>query len=56
MAQIKYRAHEVGKDFGVKSNDILDLLGKYFGDTGNKHMTALTDKELDVIFEHYISR
>lgn len=51
MAQInKYRVHEVAKDFEVKSNSIIELLGKYFEDP-KKHQTALTDEELDIIFE-----
>lgn len=46
----KYRVHEVAKDFNVKSNGIIDLLGKYFEDP-KKHQTALTDAELDIIFD-----
>ena len=52
MAAIKYRIHEVGKDFGKSSKVVLELLTEYFDDTKN-HMTALTDKELDVIFETF---
>ncbi len=52
MAAIKYRIHEVGKDFGKSSKVVLELLAKYFDDTKN-HMTALEDKELDVIFETF---
>ncbi len=51
----KYRVHEVAKDLGVPSKDIIDLLAKYF-DTPKKHMTALTEKELDVVFEHYTQK
>ena len=50
MAQIKYRVHEVAKDFNIKSNGVIELLGKYFDDP-KKHQTALTDEELDIIFE-----
>ncbi|MDF2684854.1 MAG: infB [Clostridia bacterium] len=49
----KYRVHEIGKDFNLKSVEILDLLTKYFGESKNNHMTALTDKELDLIFDYY---
>ena len=49
---IKYRVHEVAKDLNVPSKEVVDLLKKYFGDT-KKHMTALTEEELDVVFEHY---
>ena len=52
MAAIKYRIHEVGKDFGKSSKVVLELLTQYFDDTKN-HMTALTDNELDVIFETF---
>ena len=50
MPVIKYRVHEVAKDFKIKSNSIIDLLAKYFGDT-KKHQTALENAELDVIFD-----
>lgn len=51
MAQVnKYRVHEVAKDFDIKSSGVIDLLGKYFDDP-KKHQTALTDDELDIIFE-----
>ncbi|MBQ6051904.1 MAG: translation initiation factor IF-2 [Clostridia bacterium] len=49
----KYRVHEVSKDFNLKSNDILALLTEKFGESTNSHMTALTDKELDYIFDYY---
>ena len=51
----KYRVHEVAKDLGVPSKDVIDLLAKYF-DSPKKHMTALTEKELDVVFEHYTQK
>ena len=48
----KYRVHEVAKDFDIKSNIVVDLLGKYF-DGQKKHMTALEEDELDIIFETF---
>ncbi len=48
----KYRVHEVAKDFDVKSNLVLDLLGEHF-DGQKKSMTALEADELDVIFEKF---
>ncbi|MCL2056182.1 MAG: translation initiation factor IF-2, partial [Oscillospiraceae bacterium] len=51
----KYRVHEVAKDLGVPSKDVLELLGKYFSDV-KKHMTALEPKELSVIFEYYTAK
>ena len=49
---IKYRVHEVAKDFDKQSKEVIDLLGKYF-DNPKKHMTALEDEELNVVFEHF---
>ncbi len=48
----KYRVHEVAKDFNIKSNIVVDLLTKYF-DGQKKHMTALEEDELDMIFETF---
>jgi len=48
----KYRVHEVAKDFDIKSNIVVDLLTKYF-DGQKKHMTALEEDELDMIFETF---
>ncbi len=50
MPRDKYRVHEVAKDFGINSKKILEVLAKYT-DEPRKHMTALEDKELDIIFE-----
>lgn len=52
---IKYRVHEVAKDFDVPSKDVVELLKKHFGDT-KKHMTALTEDELDVVFDYYTQK
>ena len=49
---IKYRVHEVSKDFDKASKDVVDLLAKYF-DEPKKHMTVLNDEELNIVFEHY---
>lgn len=48
----KYRVHEVAKDFDIKSNIVVDLLAKYF-EGQKKHMTALEEEELDMIFETF---
>ena len=50
--EIKYRVHEVAKDFDQPSKDVVDLLAKYFDDP-KKHMTALTNDELNIVFEHF---
>lgn len=49
---IKYRVHEVAKDINVRNKEILDLLKERLGVT-KKHMTALDEKELDLIFDYY---
>lgn len=46
----KYRVHEVAKDFGLPSKAIVDFLSEKIGEAP-KHMTALTEDELDLIFE-----
>lgn len=52
---IKYRVHEVAKDFDVPSKEVVELLKKHFGET-KKHMTALTEEELDVVFDYYTQK
>lgn len=49
---VKYRVHEVAKDFGKASKEVIALLQEYLGEE-KKHMTALTDDELNIVFEHY---
>ncbi len=49
---MKYRVHEVAKDLGVGSKDVVELLKKYVGEE-KKHMTALTEDELNIVFEYY---
>ena len=51
----KYRVHEVAKDLNVPSKDIITLLGQHF-DTPKKHMTALTEEELNVVFEYFTQK
>lgn len=51
-AVMKYKVYEFGKDFGMSSTQVMDLIEKYFERPKN-HMTALTDKELDMLFEYY---
>lgn len=51
----KYRVHEVAKDFGVASKDIITLLKNYLGEE-KKHMTCLTEDELNIIFEHFAKK
>ena len=51
MSMIKYRVHEVAKDFGVASKVISQILTDYIAPPKN-HMQVLETPELDVIFEY----
>ena len=51
MSMIKYRVHEVAKDFGVASKVISQILTDYIAPPKN-HMQVLENHELDVIFEY----
>ena len=51
MLNIKYRVHEVAKDFGLGSKEIADILTKYATAPKN-HMQALDERELSLIFEY----
>lgn len=48
---IKYRVHEVAKDFKLNSKDIAQILSEYATAPKN-HMQALEENELDLIFEY----
>lgn len=48
---IKYRVHEVAKDFDVPSKEIVSLLGNFFEEP-KKSQTALEENELDIIFDY----
>ena len=50
MPREKYRVHEVAKDFGINSKKILEILDGNSPEP-RKHMTALEDAELDLIFD-----
>lgn len=52
---IKYRVHEVAKDFGVTSKDVISLLKEHLN-VEKKHMTALNEEELNFIFEYYTQK
>ena len=51
MSMIKYRIHEVAKDFNVTSKVISQILTDYIAPPKN-HMQVLETNELDVIFEY----
>ncbi len=48
---IKYRVHEVAKDFKLNSKDIAQILTTY-ATTPKNHMQVLEEGELDLIFEY----
>ena len=51
MSLMKYRVHEVAKDFGKNSKEISDILTEY-ATTPKNHMQVLEDGELSLIFEY----
>ena len=48
---IKYRVHEVAKDFDQNTKDVVALLAKFY-DEPKKSMTALEEDELNTVFEY----
>lgn len=48
---IKYRVHEVAKDFKRPTKEITDILTKY-ATTPKNHMQVLEDGELSIIFDY----
>ena len=48
---IKYRVHEVAKDFDQNTKDIVALLGQFYEEP-KKSMTALEEDELNTLFEY----
>ena len=51
MSMMKYRVHEVAKDFNSTSKEISQILTDY-ASTPKNHMQVLENNELDVIFEY----
>jgi len=51
MSMIKYRVHEVAKDFGIPTKSVTQILTDYIAPPKN-HMQVLESNELDVIFEY----
>ncbi len=51
MSMMKYRVHEVAKDFNTTSKVITQILTDY-ATTPKNHMQVLENNELDVIFEY----
>lgn len=55
MLRIKYRVHELAKDFGTTSKKISEILGNY-AETPKNHMKVLEDDELSLVFECLINK
>ena len=51
MSMIKYRVHEVAKDFGMPTKAVTQILTDYVAPPKN-HMQVLETHELDVVFEY----
>ncbi len=51
----KYRVNEVAKDLNVENKDVIEAL-KPFSDEPKKYMTALTEEDLDVVFDTFTKR
>lgn len=49
---IKYRIYELAKDLDVPNKEIIAIVKKYF-DVDKKHMTSLTEDELNILFEYF---
>lgn len=47
---VRYKLWEVAKDFNKSSNDIKEILSKFFNEPYTNH-SALENKELDIIFD-----
>lgn len=52
---IKYRVNEVAKDLNVTTKEVVSVLNKYTG-TQKKAQTALSEEELDIVFEHFTQK
>ena len=50
MSFIKYRIHEMAKDFGMPTKAMMELFEKYFGKPKN-HMQVLEEDQLNLLFD-----
>ncbi len=53
MIQKKYKLSDVAKDLNTSNNEVIDFLAQ-FDETPKKHTSALTDDELNKVFDHFI--
>ena len=51
VENIKYKVADVAKDLKLPLKDVIDTLGEKF--SAKKAQTALTEEELNYVFEHY---
>ena len=52
---IKYKIHEVSKDLGVSSKEVIEVVKNYCG-KAKKSMTALEEDELNVVFDYFTQK
>ena len=50
MSLIKYRIHEVAKDFGMPTKAMMELFEQYFGKHKN-HLQVLEEHQLNLLFD-----
>jgi translation initiation factor IF-2 len=48
---LKYRIHEVAKDFGLPTKKVMEIVTEYIAPPKN-HMQILTDEELNLVFDY----
>ena len=51
IENVKYKVADVAKDLKQPVKDVIDVLGEKFPQ--KKAQTALTEEELNFVFEHY---
>ena len=49
---IKYRLHEVAKDLGLQSKDLMDFLAPRM-ELDKKHMTVLDEPTMNLVYDHF---
>ena len=54
IENIKYKAADLAKDLKEPVKDVLDVLGEKF--PAKKAQAALTEEELNYVFEHYTKK
>ncbi|MDR1364618.1 MAG: translation initiation factor IF-2 [Oscillospiraceae bacterium] len=51
----KYKIHDIAKDLGVSSKEIIEILKNILG-VERRRMTALAEHEINVVFEYYTQK